>query len=149
MLLRYDRRSLVLYNRWPQGEEGTENNIDISRVTFAQITKEGETMQFAVTEWKFGDLQNMTSGSCYQLWMPFYHEVAGSVPPADICTLRKGFITTQRPFWLSDDSETTFSVLLDGEEILTCPTALNITDDEFAEGDIDFGGDIRCIVDLP
>jgi hypothetical protein len=130
-------------------EEGVTNNIDISRITFAQTQEDGGAVEFSATEWTFGDLQNLAPGDCYQLWMPFYSDIAAGVAPADICTSRKGLFTTRRPFWLSDNPEATFSVLLDGEQLLTCPTALNITEEEFAGGDVSFGADMRCIVDLP
>jgi hypothetical protein len=143
ILLRYNRQSIVLYNRWPG-----ENSVDISGLSFVFTLAEGDPVEFSAMEWEFGDLSRFSPGDCYQLWMPLYSDVSGSVPPADICVWRQGYITTQSPFWLGDEEGAEFEVKLRGETIAVCPTTPNISDEEFATGDVDFGEEIRCLVDV-
>lgn len=144
ILLRYDRRSLVLYNRWPTGA-----TIDVSDLTFVQTPAEGAPISFAATEWGGDNLTALQSGDCYQALMAFYSELPANDFPTDICVWRQGYFSTARAFWTSQTPDATFEVRLGDETIGTCPTVPAISYPEFQAGDVDFGDEVRCFITLP
>jgi len=131
VLLRYDGRTLVLFNR-------SQENINIRNLVFVQQTEEGE-VEFEVTEWGergTGNLRVMRPGECYQAWSISWVDLPASEPPADICVVRQGFIQTPRAFWIGLP-DATFEVRRGAHVLAVCPTA---------EEDIEI--ELRCVVDV-
>ncbi len=142
LMLRYDRRSLVLYNRLP------ESSIDLSGLTFIQIPAQGEPIVFRTSEFTVGDLEALIPRDCFQLWTLFYTSLPANRFPAEICGNRQGFRQTVKSFWLGDDLDATFEVRRNGEMLGVCPVSSEIDFDEFSTGVEDLGGETRCVIDL-
>jgi hypothetical protein len=143
VLLRYNRRSLMVYNRLPG-----DVSIDVSGLTFVQSSAEGDAVQFAASEWATGDVTALRSGDCYQVLMNYYTELPSTTFPTDVCVWRQGYRSTMRDFWTSADPEATFDVQLNGVTVATCPTVPEITMTEFDSGDVDYGEEVRCLASL-
>lgn len=151
VLLRYDGRTLVLYNR---AESDTVDVRDLRFLLFepqvqasaASGTSAEEveivlTNSYRASEW--GDLwRGLQPESCLQVWTLRYVTLPGDEPPADMCNTRSYYRQTARPFWISSsasDGRAYFEVRLGRVDVVaTCPV---VRPDTFSE--------LRCTVDLP
>ena len=87
VLLRYDDRTLVLYNRWP------DQFINIIDLSFVYEPPIGRTVTFRASEWNnASDLRRMRSQDCFQVWTTQFRSLPASEFPADICQTRQGFL---------------------------------------------------------
>lgn len=131
VLLRYDGRSLVLYNRAPS------QRINISTLTFVRIRANGSTMTFAADEWGSEDLFALRAEDCFQLFTVRYRSLPADEFPAEICNFRQGFFSTVNSFWTAPQADATFEVRRDGDVLATCPAVLTESTEE-----------VRCLVEL-
>lgn len=125
LLLRYDSRSIVLYNR------DLDEGIDIAPLEFAQgsITYSSQRL--------IGLGEQLPSSMCGQVWTMEFTTLPADEFPAEICESRRGFAGTNRTFWISDEPGTTFTVSRRGRVIAECPTVTS-----------NFVDEMRCIVEL-
>jgi hypothetical protein len=130
-LLRYDGRSLVLYNR------SGDQQIDVSRLSFILRGSSGSETEFDASEWGGDNLTGLSPAHCYQVWTTAYVNLLASDFPAEICASRTGFRQTSRAFWVNDGGDGVFKVTRGGQILATCPA---IAPDNEVE--------IRCLVDL-
>jgi hypothetical protein len=130
-LLRYDGRSLVLYNR------SGDQQIDVSRLSFVLRGSSGDETAFDASEWGGDSLTGLSPAHCFQLWTTSYANLLASDFPAEICASRTGFRQTLRAFWVNDGGDGVFKVTRGGQILATCPVIAPDSEDE-----------IRCLVDL-
>lgn len=133
VLLRYDGRTLVLYNR------AEEEAINIRNLSFVQESDEGDIV-FRATEWDVGgtgDLRALRPHECYQVRTLAWLRFSVDVFPSDICMLRQGTFQTSRSFWVSQELGEVFEVRRGSQVLAECPTA---------EEGIEV--EVRCIVDV-
>lgn len=131
VLLIYDGRTLVLYNRDPQ------EAVNIQGLSFVQRREGQSSVSFQSSEWRTGELFALGAGRCYQVWSLNYRRLPADEPPADICLVREGFNQTSRSFWVNSNPEIVFEVRRSGEVLATCPVAMP-DDTEI----------LRCVVDV-
>jgi serine/threonine protein kinase len=134
VVLRYDGRTLVLYNRTP----GAGTTINVANLVFTGPSAGGPSVRFEATEWPVDAARRLRSQDCFQLW-PFntgpYDE---DEFPADICRARQGFRTGRNTsFWLSTETGATFEVFRLGVPVATCPTVTPASRDE-----------VICLIDV-
>lgn len=137
LLLRYNGRSLTVYNRATQNE-------DVDDLTFHlfepnQNDRFIETMQYEASEW--GPLTaGLRPERCLQVWTVLYRFIEADEPPGDHCASRTYFRQTSRPFWISDfqNADAFFEVRRGNVVLQSCPVARPRSTTEF-----------RCTVDLP
>jgi hypothetical protein len=125
ILLRYDGRALMLYNRLPSA------SVDISDLRFVQTPLSGNQLTFSATDWEFGDKENVGVGACYHVWAAGYVDLQVGEYPVEICRTRQAFRSTRNPFWLNVDSSTRFQVYNGSQLIGTCPTVPPLTPEEY------------------
>lgn len=129
LVLRYDGRTLVMYNRAPR-------NVNVLNISF-----DGNGRNFRARDWNqnINTLASMRPTRCYQVYTILYRSWLPSDPPADICSFRDGFESTVSNFWTSRDSVDglTFVVRNNGEPLAECPLAPWNSEDE-----------LYCFVDL-
>ena len=133
VLLRYDGRTLVLYNR------SEDESINIRNLSFVQETEEGDIV-FWATEWDAGgtgDLRALRPHECYQVRTMAWLRFSVDVFPADICMIRQGTFQTSRSFWVSQALGPVFQVRRGSQVLAQCPTA---------EEGIEV--EVRCAVDV-
>jgi hypothetical protein len=133
VLLRYDGRTLVLYNR------SDDEAINIRNLSFVQEAEEGDIV-FEATEWAAGgtgDLRALRPHECYQVRTMAWLRFSADEFPADICMVRQGTFQTSRSFWVSQELGPTFQVRRGSQVLGECPTA---------EEDIEV--ELRCVVDV-
>jgi len=126
VLLRYNGRSLVLYNRAPSGR------INVSDLEFTQGSK-----TFFSSQWDTDELTALRRTNCLQVFTIRYQTIPITEIPADICRFRQAFFSTVDTFWISSNPDTTFEVKRGSEVLATCPTVPNESDEER-----------RCLVEL-
>ena len=148
LLLRYDGRSLVLFNRSeadvpvanlrfilfePQVIEETPE--DDAPTAAAPVFLAGNS--FTANEW--GNVRSgLGSSECLQVWTLDFLSLPPDEAPADMCSLRRFFRSTARPFWISDVSEAYFEVRRGPVDVLAvCPVNVPGT---FAE--------LRCVLSV-
>jgi len=150
VLLRYDGRTLVLYNRAESDIVEVRNlrfllfepqiQPSASSGTSAEEIEIVQTKSYRASEW--GELwRGLQPESCLQVWTLRYVTLPGDEPPADMCNSRMYYRQTARPFWISSasDSGAYFEVRLGRVDVVaTCPV---VQPDTFSE--------VRCAVDLP
>ncbi len=141
LLLRYDGRSLLLYNRLPSA------TIDISDVRFVQTPLSSNQITFAVTDWQFGDKENVGPAACYHVWNAGFVDLPLGEYPVEICRTRQAFRSTRNPFWLSTDGTGTFQVYNGSDLIGTCNTVPAIAPADYVVGSAD-NVQQTCIIDL-
>ncbi len=130
LLLYYDDRMFVLYNRAP--DENT--TLDVSGLTF---TRQSDGEQFDSNEWlrvapRSIRLSQMRTIDCFQIIdQPFT-----SLALPDFCTFNQGYIRTPRSFWLSEVDGDVFRVSRGDTLLATCAT---IQDDSEP---------LHCVVDI-
>jgi serine/threonine protein kinase len=132
VLLRYDSRSLVLFNRAPRF-------IDVSDLDFVMQTSENPAGQplFNSNDWENSQLYVFRNANCFQLWSMDFIFLEADEFPADICDYRQGYQQVDVPFWVGDTGQQ-FSVERDGVEYGVCPVVL--PEDR---------ADNRCVIELP
>jgi hypothetical protein len=132
VLLRYDGRTLVLFNR------AEEDELNILNLSFVQETEEGDIV-FRADEWEFGtgDLRAMRPHDCYQVWTLDWINLPLNKFPSEICVNRQGIFQTSRSFWIGAELGLTFEVRRGSQVLAVCQTA---------EEDIEV--EIRCAVDI-
>lgn len=129
LLLRYDGRTLVMYNRNNAGD------IEVFRLIFEQQDGANLTV-FEGDELMRGEL-TLPQRSCAQVWVNRFTELPADEFPAEICQSRRAFLQTTRTFWISDKPDTTFRVIRNGRTLGVCPA--------ISPGD---ENDNRCVVDI-
>lgn len=132
VLLRYDGRTLVLYNR-----SNPPATIDLTGVSFTRISSTGTEMTYRANEWDAADLWGVAAGECLQVWTVRFLELPMTDFPADICDARPAFRQTVRPFWTSSRDGFIFEVRRGEDVLATCPVAETESEDE-----------LRCLVEL-
>jgi hypothetical protein len=145
LLLRYDGRSVVLYNRLPN------NNIDISQLEFVQYetneVNSGVLHTYPTANFVVGDTSSVRPQDCYQLWANGYFELSADEYPAEICAFRQGFGATRNTFWTSEEPGRTFQVLQNNTPIATCLTVRPIDPANYEAGNPD-NEERLCLVDI-
>ncbi|QPC82223.1 protein kinase [Phototrophicus methaneseepsis] len=144
ILLRYDGRTFVIYNRTSQANYQMRNlrfllfepDPIYDDVNEAPII---HTQTFSVT-----DLSSLSQGllshNCLQVWTLRFVTLPGDEPPADMCATRSYFRQIANPFWISDNPRRSYlEVRLGRVDVLTiCPVLIPDTFNE-----------VRCLVDIP
>lgn len=142
LLLRYDSRSLVLYNRLPNF------NMDLSGLELRQLDEDGGLRYIVPIEsFVVGDTSSVRPSDCYQMWTEDFFDVDAAEYPAEICRFRQGLLSTRNTFWTSERSGDTFVVLQNGELIATCLTVRPVP---FEDYDVDNPNNVQrqCLVEL-
>lgn len=121
LLLRYDGRSIVVYNRLPN------DYISLRGISFEQLNG----AEFSYTDWVTGDIDNVRPGDCYQLWTVLYRRLPADQFPAEICVTRQGFNQTVHDFWVSDEAGKSFEVRWYGQRVATCQAAIQDAEEEY------------------
>lgn len=129
LLLRYDGRSVVIYNRNNAGD------IELFRLVFEQQDGD-DLMVFEGGDFLRGEIV-LPQRSCAQLWVNRFTELPADEFPAEICQSRRAFLQTTRTFWISETPGATFRVIRNGRTLGVCP-AVNSNDEN----------DNRCVVDI-
>jgi serine/threonine protein kinase len=131
VLLRYDGRSIVLYNR-------TEADwLRVGDLSFVRISPSGATTTFRAMEWDTDAIWMLGAGDCLQVWAMRYVELQLHEFPADICRARQAFRQTRLTFWISAQEGGIFEVRRGNRVLATCPTTRTESEDE-----------LRCLVEL-
>lgn len=130
LVLRYDSRSLVVYNRAPDNRI-----INIINLTFTQGGDDALT--FNATEWTTGNLRAVRPERCYQVWTVEFRQLPPEDFPAEICQSRLGFNQTTRTFWVAQEPEAVFQVMRGTTQLAECPAA--------QPGNLE---EVYCLVDL-
>jgi serine/threonine protein kinase len=131
VLLRYDGRSIVLYNR-------TEGDwLRVGDLSFVRMTPGGATTTYRAMEWNTDAIWTLGAGDCLQVWTVRYLEFQLNEFPADICRVRQAFRQTRLSFWVSAQEGAVFEVRRGNRVLATCPTARTESEDE-----------LRCLVEL-
>jgi hypothetical protein len=129
VMLRYDGRSLVLYNRAP-------SFVDVSDLDFVASSGDGEAL-FNSNDWENSQIYLFRSANCFQLWTKNFAFLESDEFPADVCDYRQAYQQIDVPFWVGD-AKTTFAVERDGMPLGVCPVVPR-----------DDRDDNRCIITLP
>lgn len=139
VLLRYDGRTLVLFNR----EQAS--NIDVSQLRFVKfvVDENGEAVEdasFRASDWDTNNIASLPPQDCLQVWVFSINNLPAGEPPSDMCDSRLRFRSTVDEFWIAEtQTEAYFEVRRGAVDVLTtCPAALS--------GSF---GEQRCLVTLP
>lgn len=137
LLLRYDGRTLVLFNR---SEEVTMEIEDLQFHLF-EPDQEGEIVEtnvFDAGEWRNID-DGLSARTCVQVWTIAFTLLPPDEAPADICSSRTAFRSTSRSFWVSNQASDSYFEVRRGpvDVIATCPV---LTTGTFREQ--------RCVIRL-
>jgi hypothetical protein len=124
VLLRYDGRSLVLYNRSPSA------TIDVSGLSFVRISASGSTTTFRASEWGVDTASDIQAEDCLQVWTVSFSNLQATDFPAEICRFRQAFRQTSRAFWTSSNPDVIFEVRRGSIVLATCPTVRSDNLDE-------------------
>ncbi|MEQ8675549.1 MAG: serine/threonine-protein kinase [Aggregatilineales bacterium] len=132
ILLRYDGRTLLLFNRSTQ-------RLNITGLSFV---RQSDNSTFRAREWSTSsnDLTSMRSEMCYQVLTTLYLDWDPEDSPRDICQFTQGFRQTSRSFWTIANVEegALFEVRDNGVALGTCPvTEFESTDEVYCLIDID------------
>ncbi len=129
VLLTWNADSLVLLN-----QSGTA--VDISALTFVQITSSGRQLSFESADWEGGGSPTwaLPPGDCFQVWRD---TLTSTLPTPDGCDSRAAWQAagSRRWFWVSSDPEESFEVRRGSLVLAVClisagECALNPSDDE-------------------
>jgi len=138
VLLRYDGRTLVLFNRSQNAP------VNVSQLRFVKfvINEDGDAVEdttFRASEWDT-DVSSLSPQYCLQVWVFSINNLPAGEAPSDICESRLRFRSTVDEFWIAAaGTEAYFEVRRGPVDVLTtCPVAV---DGSFAEQ--------RCLVDVP
>jgi hypothetical protein len=115
VLLRYDGRTLVLFNR-------SNTSVDIRSLSFVQVSAAGDGATFQTSDWA-GNLQSLRAGGCYQVWTTDIAGLPADEPPATECKSRAGFRSTRNVFWISNDGTVKFEVRRGSDVLAVCPVS--------------------------
>lgn len=114
VLLRYDGRSLILYNR-------DTRFTDVSNLDFIVFEEDDEPIEvFNSSQWGSENIYVLRHANCLQLWRTDFVSLNADEFPADICQFRQAFRQADQPFWVGKEGET-FIVERNGIEYATCP----------------------------
>ena len=132
ILLRYDGRTLLLFNR-------STRRLDITGLSFV---RQSDNVTFRAREWSTSTniLTSMRSEMCYQVLTTLYLDWDPEDPPRDICQFTQGFRQTSRSFWTLEamTEGALFEVRDNGVMLGTCPvTEFESTDEVYCLIDID------------
>lgn len=109
----YDDQSFTLVNN-------SDDNVDVSGLTFVQSTPGGSQLSFRSDQWANGTrpVWSLSPGDCFQVWRLNLPEL----PVPGYCDRRQAWraVAAQRWFWLSGDAEATFEVLRGDDVLATC-----------------------------
>lgn len=128
-MLRYDGQQLVIYNRAADGAL-----IDVRRLSF--IDPEGN-VAFTSQDWSYDNARWVMRPQidCFQILEQRFVEL----PAPNFCQILQAFERTDNAFWITEDGEDTFQVILNRNMIIgECPTV-----------PIDMDIPVRCVVDVP
>lgn len=138
VMLRYDGRTLVLFNRDP------DNTVNVRRLRFIKFVpdNDGELAQdvsYSATEWDTDALDNLPGLRCLQLFRNSINTLPEGEPPSDMCVSRLRFRSTVDEFWFDTNQSAYFEVRFgEVDQLVTCPVA---RPGSFSEH--------RCLVPLP
>jgi len=141
ILLRYDGRALLLYNRLPSA------SVDISGLRFVQTPLAGSQLIFSAIDWEYGDKTDVGPAACYHVWAFGYINLPLGEYPVEICQTRQAFRQTRNPFWINIDPATKFQVYNGESLIATCDTVPPIAPEDYftaPENHVE----ATCIIDL-
>lgn len=129
VVLRYDGNSLVLLNR-------SQNDVDVSGLTYVQTTADGDDLIFESRLWAGGSrpTSDLPGGDCFEV---LKDTDVGAVGPApEYCGKRRAWarVSPLRWFWVSEDSAATFEVRRGDAVLATCPVTT--------------GESVECAVDV-
>lgn len=118
LLLRYDGRTLMLYNR------SAADQVDVSDLEFVRVATSGAEVRFNARQWGSGNdnLYALRPGDCFQVWSPDFSSLGVDEFPAEMCRYRQGFLQINDLFWVSSIEGAAFEVRRDDELLTTCPT---------------------------
>jgi hypothetical protein len=124
IVLIYDGRSLVLYNR------DLTRNVQFTNLDFYlyEPNEQGdlvETQKFRAISWTF-DTNGLPPERCVQVWDSSLGILAPDAPPANLCRVRLYYSTVPTPFWASEayNRGSYFEVRFGPRDILaTCPVS--------------------------
>jgi len=106
----YDSHSLMLLNR-------SDESVDVSNLTFVQITAEGRELNFRSNSWDGSAPTNaLPPGDCFEIWSGD----STDLPKPEGCGTRHAYFqanSAQRLFWISDIATAVF-VVRRGDQIL-------------------------------
>jgi serine/threonine protein kinase len=115
VLLTWDADSLMLLNR-------ATAPVDISGLTFVQVTSVGRQLSFESNRWDGGSrsIYALPSGDCFQVWRD---SITSVLPIPDDCDARGSWQSagSTRWFWMSDDDDETFEVRRGSDVLAVCP----------------------------
>ena len=118
-MLVYDEQSFTLIN-------SSDQNIDVSGISFVQTVPGGSQLSFRSDQWTNGTRPtwSLTPGDCFQLWQINQPEL----PVPDVCNFRHAWraVAPTRWFWLSHTEAATFEVRRNAEVLAACPVAAGI-----------------------
>lgn len=128
VLLHYDWRGLVIYNRSPDTER-----IDVRRLSFydpdTQAVFDQSIWQYPNPRWRM-----RPQVDCFQV-LDFRFD---DPIETDFCRFLQAFQPIDEPFWSSTDESGTFEIRWDGTPIIKCRTVREESDQTR-----------RCLVDIP
>lgn len=106
VLLIYNEDTLVLFN-------ASDETVDVSGLTFLQVTADGRELIFPSDRWQGGDA--LAPGDCFQVWQDSFTEL----PQPAYCDSRLSWqmVSPPRWFWISDDPNAAF-VVRRGDDVL-------------------------------
>ena len=132
LILRYDGRTIALYNRAPSNVE-----IDISDLTFVR-QDDDEAIIFEASEWDSPRLDGMRSRlDCFQVLSLRFTSLPTDEYPLEICRFVQGVMQTPRTFWINSVQDATFDVMRNDTVLATCPVVSS-----------SYRGEVYCEVEL-
>jgi serine/threonine protein kinase len=104
LALRYDGRTLVVYNR-------SERRLNVSDLEYVRLNADGsDSITYRSREWAVEGIFELSPGNCLQVWTMSFVRLEEDDPPADICQSRQGIRQTVRPFWVTTQDHVYFEV---------------------------------------
>ena len=97
----------------------SDDTLDLSNLTFEQITRDGNVRQFESDLWTFGNfnIQRLASGSCVQLWSASFTDI----DLRGTCLRRSGFsVSTEAWFWQQTTGSAVFVVRSGARVLASC-----------------------------
>lgn len=133
VLLRYDGRSVVLFNRTLD-----QHQINISELIFIKAAGDEENTVFRASQWTASPIRALRGRDCLQIWTLNYTLLPPTEFPAEICNNVQGFFASRNTFWIDSQEGATFEVQMRGDTLAVCPAVARESSEEF-----------RCLVNLP
>jgi serine/threonine protein kinase len=127
VLLTWDAESLVLLNR-------SSRAVDVSGLTFIQITPGGRQLSFESQRWEGGGSPtgSLPAGDCFQVWRD---SVSSTLPVPEGCDSRRAWqaVGSQRWFWVSSAADAAFEVRRGSRVLAEC--AISVGECAFDPGE--------------